>query len=85
MDIMDKRSEPQGGDEIVPDPHLLIELLQVKMPFGKYAGRVLIDLPEEYLGWFSNKGWPEGKLGRQMALVYEMQMNGLEKLLDNLR
>jgi len=63
----------------------LITLATMKMPFGKYAGRVLIDLPEEYLLWFSKKGWPEGQLGQLLQLALEIRINGQEKLLDPLK
>jgi uncharacterized protein (DUF3820 family) len=54
------------------------------MPFGKYAGRKLIHLPEPYLVWFNSKGFPEGKLGQQLALIYEIKLNGLEKMMQPL-
>lgn len=63
----------------------LIKLANTKMPFGKYEGRFLIDLPEHYLVWYKQKGFPKGKLGEQMALVYELQLNGLEDLVRNIR
>ncbi|MCL2915433.1 DUF3820 family protein [Shewanella corallii] len=56
----------------------LVEAINQIMPFGKYAGRKLLMLPEPYLVWFHSKGFPEGKLGRQLALVYEIKLNGLE-------
>ncbi len=55
------------------------------MPFGKYAGRLLIDLPESYVVWFAQKGFPEGKLGLMLSIVYEIKVNGLEYLFDPLR
>jgi uncharacterized protein (DUF3820 family) len=55
------------------------------MPFGKDKGWRVIDLPENYLVWFTNKGFPEGKLGRMLQAVYEIKRNGLESLLDPLR
>ncbi|NMH59358.1 putative quorum-sensing-regulated virulence factor [Alteromonas ponticola] len=48
------------------------------MPFGKYSGRKLIHLPEPYLVWFHQQGFPAGKLGEQLALIYEIKLNGLE-------
>jgi hypothetical protein len=66
------------------DDKLLIEAINQTMPFGKYAGRKLIELPEPYLVWFHSKGFPEGKLGQQLALMYEIKLNGLEGMLKPL-
>lgn len=66
------------------DQKVLIETVNQVMPFGKYAGRKLIDLPEPYLVWFKGKGFPEGKLGQQLALMYEIKLNGLEQMLKPL-
>lgn len=55
------------------------------MPFGKYQGRYLIDLPEHYIVWYKQKGFPQGQLGQQLELVYELQLNGLEELVRNIR
>ncbi len=63
----------------------LILLANMKMPFGKYAGRVLIDVPEEYLLWFSKKGFPEGNLGMLLAFALEIKVNGQEGLLEPLK
>ncbi len=63
------------------DSQLLLSAAQQVMPFGKYAGSKLIDLPEPYLVWFHSKGFPKGKLGEQLALMYEIKLNGLEKLI----
>lgn len=63
----------------------LVKIAQIQMPFGKYKGRVLIDLPEPYLLWFANKGFPEGQLGKLLALCLEIKVNGLESLIDPLR
>lgn len=65
--------------------HYLEELVQSKMPYGKYKGHVLCDLPEYYLVWCHSKGFPEGKLGGQLATMYEIKLNGLEYLLKPLR
>ena len=63
----------------------LIQIANFRMPFGKYEGMVLIDLPEPYLVWFSQKGFPEGSLGRLLAITLEIKVNGQEALLDPLR
>ncbi|WP_461537029.1 DUF3820 family protein [Spongorhabdus nitratireducens] len=63
----------------------LLKLARMEMPFGKYAGRVLIDLPEEYLLWFAKKGFPKGELGRLMQLALEIRINGLEKIITPLK
>jgi uncharacterized protein (DUF3820 family) len=63
----------------------LSEIANARMPFGKYKDRYLIDLPDAYLVWFARQGFPEGKLGRMLASVHEIKINGLEKLLIPLR
>jgi uncharacterized protein (DUF3820 family) len=65
--------------------HLLEILANTKMPYGKFKGKHLIDLPEYYIVWYNNKGFPKGKLGDQLRLVYEIQLNGLEDLVRKLR
>jgi len=55
------------------------------MPFGKYEGYYLIDIPEYYIVWYRNKGLPKGTLGDQLQLVYELKLNGLEDLIRNIR
>ncbi len=67
------------------DQNHLLKLARFKMPFGKYSGRVIIDLPEEYLLWFEKKGLPTGELGELMGLALEIQRNGLKSLIDPLR
>ena len=66
------------------DPELLKQAINTTMPFGKYAGRKLIELPEPYLVWFHQQGFPKGKLGEQLALMYEVKLNGLESVLKPL-
>lgn len=56
----------------------LIELIKTKMPFGKYKGRYLLELPEPYLVWFSKNGFPKGKLGDQLQIMHEIKINGTE-------
>lgn len=63
----------------------LLALAEYRMPFGKYRGRKLIDLPEPYVVWFAQKGFPKGRLGTMLAIVYEIKVNGLEYLFDPLR
>lgn len=65
--------------------HLLEKLANTKMPYGKYKGKYLIDLPEHYIVWYRNKGFPPGKFGEMMHLVYELQLNGLEDLVRRLK
>lgn len=69
----------------IADSELFIELARMKMPFGRYSGRLLIDLPEPYVVWFSQQGFPRGKLGEMLRIVYEIKTNGLEYLFDPFR
>jgi uncharacterized protein (DUF3820 family) len=62
------------------NPQMLLELASTRMPFGKYKDRLLCDLPEPYLVWFHQKGFPPGKLGLQLSAFYEIKLNGLEYL-----
>ncbi|HHU58727.1 MAG TPA: DUF3820 family protein [Bacteroidales bacterium] len=64
---------------------LLLDLVRMRMPYGKYKDRVLCDLPEFYLVWMAQKGFPKGKLGTLLATLYEIKVNGLEYLLKPLR
>ncbi|BFO65464.1 DUF3820 family protein [Chryseobacterium sp. KCF3-3] len=67
------------------NPEILKEICVLKMPFGKYEGTVLIDLPISYLEWFNKNGMPKGKLGMQLSTVYEIKINGLMDLLTPIR
>jgi len=67
------------------DQQLLLKLAGYRMPFGKYAHRLLIDLPEPYVMWFARQGFPNGELGRMLAMVHEIKINGLEYLFAPLR
>ncbi|MEH6536519.1 MAG: DUF3820 family protein [Psychroserpens sp.] len=68
-----------------PDKNFLIKLAHTKMPFGKYEGRYLIDIPEYYIVWYHNKGFPKGKLGDMLTQVYELKLNGLEYLIRDIQ
>jgi len=63
----------------------LMELAAMRMPFGKYSGRLLVDLPEPYVVWLSQQGFPKGKLGAMLQTVYEIKVNGLEYLFGPLK
>jgi uncharacterized protein (DUF3820 family) len=71
----------------IPDIHplTLMELISIRMPFGKYKDRFLCDLPISYLEWFNRKGFPPGKIGTQLSAMYEIKLNGLEHLLKPLK
>lgn len=71
--------------ELTAEQRLLASLVTTKMPFGKYQGRLLADLPEAYILWFEREGFPAGQLGRQLALMHTIKVNGLEPLLEPLR
>lgn len=67
------------------DPQLIKALVTTKMPYGKYAGYTIADIPEHYLVWMARAGFPTGKLGQLLALMHEIRLNGLEPLLNPLR
>ena len=70
---------------IQPDKKAFFDLMNTIMPFGKYKGRPLIDVPEEYLLWFEKKGFPEGKLGMLMQLTLEIKVNGQDDIIQPLK
>jgi len=70
---------------VQPDKNALLKLTQAKMPFGRYAGWRLVDLPEPYVVWLSQKGFPKGELGELLSTVYEIKVNGLEYLFEPLK
>ncbi|HUT71156.1 MAG TPA: DUF3820 family protein [Desulfatiglandales bacterium] len=72
-------------EDATPEPAVLLKLTKTTMPFGRYEGRLLIDLPEPYVIWFAKKGFPEGELGRMLKILYEVKINGLEYLFKPLR
>ncbi len=67
------------------NPEILTQLVTMKMPFGKYKDTLICNLPESYLVWFSQKGFPQGKLGMLLQTMYEIRLNGLEYLLAPLK
>ena len=67
------------------NPENLKKLVTVTMPYGKYKGRIIADLPGNYLNWFARKGFPPGNLGQLLALMQELDHNRLKSLLDPLR
>jgi len=73
------------AEENAVDPDLLLKLVSMKIPFGKYKGTLLPALPIAYLEWFARKGFPPGKLGAMLQTVYEIKLNGLEYLLEPLK
>jgi len=66
------------------DHQALLELAAARMPFGRHAGMRLVDLPEPYVVWFAQQGFPEGKLGEMLRTIYEIKLNGLEYLFEPL-
>jgi uncharacterized protein (DUF3820 family) len=75
----------QNNGTIPVNPQMLIELVSIRMPFGKYKDRILCDLPETYLAWFHRKGFPAGIIGILLSVMYEVKLNGLEHLLEPIR
>jgi len=67
------------------DKQFLIDTAHMRMPYGKYKGTFLIDLPEHYVVWYHNKGFPKGKMGQMLGLVYELKLNGLEDMIRKIR
>lgn len=67
------------------DPKFLLKIAKAKMPYGRYKGTLLIDLPEPYVIWYSQKGFPDGELGLMFTLLYDIKVNGLEYLFDPIR
>lgn len=68
------------SEELHPDSKEFVKLAEARMPFGKYKGKRLVDLPEAYVVWFRQQGLPKGELGRMLEIVYTVKVNGLEHL-----
>ncbi len=75
-------NQPHDG---IPSPEILIQLANTRMPYGKYKDRPLIDMPEPYVVWLAQKGFPGGHLGEMLRVLYEVKINGLEYLFKPLR
>lgn len=67
---------------MIPDKEYLIKLIRTRMPYGRYKGRFLVDLPEPYIVWMAGKGFKKDALGRMLQSVYEIKLNGLEALIE---
>lgn len=77
--------EPTISETMVPNPEELKTLANMEMPFGRFKGTCLIDLPEPYVVWFKRQGFPKGKLGNLLETLYEIKVNGLEPLVRKLK
>lgn len=75
-----EENQDQNGIGVFPDPVYFLKLAETRMPFGKFKGRRLIDLPESYILWFQQQGFPKGELGRMLQDILEIKTNGLEYL-----
>jgi uncharacterized protein len=69
----------------IPNPEILVQVANMRMPYGKYKDRRLIDLPEPYVAWLAQTGFPDGQLGEMLRVLYEVKLNGLEYLFKPLR
>ncbi|ACN17105.1 conserved hypothetical protein [Desulforapulum autotrophicum HRM2] len=69
----------------VPDLSVLIKIARTPMPFGRYKDIPLVDLPEPYVVWFAQQGFPQGELGNMLRMVHEIKVNGLEYLFEPLK
>jgi hypothetical protein len=72
-------------DVAIADKTLLLKLLDTPMPFGKYQGRMIIDLPEAYLLWFQREGYPRGEIGKLLQLALEIEVSGSKDLVKSLK
>jgi uncharacterized protein (DUF3820 family) len=80
-----KSDDQMACPRVQPDKNAFLKLAKATMPFGKYAGYRLVDLPEPYVVWLSRKGFPKGDLGELLSTVYEIKINGLEYLFKPLK
>lgn len=75
----------ENSEKSLMDPSVLSDLVTEEMPFGKYKGVILCNLPEHYVVWFHQTGFPEGRLGMLLSTLYEIKLYGLEYLLKPLK
>jgi uncharacterized protein len=68
-----------------PNKEILLSLVKDTMPYGKYKGVVLCNIPDNYIEWYKTQGFPKGKLGEQLETLYEIKLNGLNEILENLK
>jgi len=81
--LLSKKLPLRPMEPVQPDSKILIEIVQTKMPFGKYKGTMICDLPVYYLEWMHSKGgFPPGKMGMLLSTVYEIKINGLNRILN---
>ena len=69
----------------ISDSKILLEIVSTKMPYGRYEGKLICDLPENYIVWYKQKGFPKGRLGILLETMYEIELNGLNELLRPLK
>ena len=69
----------------LPNQEILLSLVKTEMPYGKYKGTLLCNIPISYLEWMKRKGFPKGKLGVQLETVFEIKLNGLEAILEEMK
>ncbi len=67
------------------NPQFLVDIIKTPMPFGQHKGHIISDLPVHYLEWFHRQGFPAGKLGMLLHTVYEIKINGLQSIIDDLK
>jgi uncharacterized protein len=72
-------------EPVVPNSKILVEVVTCRMPYGKYKGTLICDLPVSYLEWMHSNGFPQGKLGMQLGTAYEMKINGLNAILMSIK
>ena len=80
-----KTDDMGHGKTLKPDRGAMLRLAAARMPFGKHAGMRLVDLPEPYVIWMSQQGFPGGELGDMLRTVYEIKVNGLEYLFKKIK